>query len=44
MAHLTLVEENREDFTEGVTFKQDLNKERKSREVTEEKQKKKKAT
>lgn len=36
--HLTLIEENREDFTEGITLKQDLRKEGKSREVTEEKQ------
>lgn len=35
--HLTLIEENREGFTEGITFKQDLRKERKSREMTEDK-------
>lgn len=37
MLHLTLIEENREDFTEGITFKQDLRKERKIREIAEEK-------
>lgn len=37
LSHLTVIEENREGFAEGIMFKQDLRKERKSREMTEEK-------